>query len=80
MWCLFDQDYDGLAQATTLRLFRYTQDALNAATGKMIGPSGEFTAPANGSFNLPMPPQSFALLSESPNEGKSHSQLWPPSF
>ena len=58
----------GLARATTLRLYRYTQEALNAATGKMFGPSGEVTVPANGSLNLPMPAQSFALLDESANE------------
>ena len=56
--------YPGLVRFSTLRLYRYTQEAVDAATGQMFGSSGEFSLAAEELLTLPMPAQSFAVLTE----------------
>ena len=53
-----------LMRSVDLRLYRYTEPAVQTATGKMFDPSGKIGATAGGTFSLAIPSQSFALLTE----------------
>ncbi|MHB8972973.1 MAG: hypothetical protein ACYC3X_01410 [Pirellulaceae bacterium] len=58
----------GQPRPVSLQVYRYTQDALRTATGQVFRASSELQIAANGSTNLTMPAQSFALLTEFPND------------
>jgi hypothetical protein len=56
--------HPGSARPTKFRLFRYTQDAVQAATGDMLSCCDELTVGAQQPVQLLMPAQSFAVLTE----------------